>query len=65
MKSGILKHPYLGETRTDISNNHQLISFKTTAERNENWFKKYSLFKNYEWKYCLFPLEVTEDPDEH
>jgi hypothetical protein len=35
-----------------------------TAERNEEWFKKYLMYKNYEWKYCLFPLDVAEEPDQ-
>lgn len=41
MKSGILKHPYLGDTRTYASNNRQLMEFRTTIERNPEWFKKF------------------------
>lgn len=64
MKSGLLRHPYLGDTRSCTSNNRQIVEIKMTAERNEEWFKKYLMYKNYEWKYCLFPLDVAEEPDQ-
>lgn len=63
MKSGMLKHPYLGETRVYNANNRQLLEVKVSEERNQGWFKMFSDYRDFEWKYCLFPTEVADEED--
>jgi hypothetical protein len=41
MKSGMLKHPYLGETRTFILNQRHMMENKVDINKNPTWFQKY------------------------
>lgn len=41
MKLGMLKHPYLGDTRTFMLNQREMIENKVNPDINSNWFKYY------------------------
>ena len=64
MHSGLLKHPFMGESIVFTENHRKVIEIKTDSVSGAKWLKDYSLYRSFPWHYCLF-ADSVQDVEEY